>query len=253
MESEITGTRLADRAAIITGAAQGIGLTTAELFCREGAKAVLVDIDEAALTAAAGALAARGLPAVACAADITKFEACENAVKVCLEKFGRLDILVNNAGITKDGLIMRLSEADWDKVLEVNLKGAFHFTKAAIRPMMKARWGRIINVSSVIGQEGNAGQSNYAASKGGLIAFTKSTARELGSRNILANAVTPGFVRTRMTDHLPEEAKKYFMDKIALGRIAEPIDVARVILFLASEDASYVTGAVVPVNGGGYT
>ncbi|MBI5881863.1 MAG: 3-oxoacyl-[acyl-carrier-protein] reductase [Elusimicrobia bacterium] len=245
--------RLPERAAIVTGAAQGIGLAVTELFCQEGARVVMVDIDEASLAAASAALAAKGCPVVPCRTDITKFEDCENAVKVCVEKFGKLDILVNNAGVTKDGLLLRMSDADWDFVLDVNLKGAFHLTKAAARPMMKAHWGRIINVSSLVGQEGNAGQANYSASKGGLIAFSKSCARELASRNILVNAVAPGFVRTRMTDRLPEEVRKFFLDKIPLGRIAEPMDIARAILFLASEDASYITGAVLAVNGGGYT
>jgi 3-oxoacyl-[acyl-carrier protein] reductase len=245
--------RLCERAAIVTGAAQGIGLATTELFCQEGARVVMVDIDEAALTAGAAALAGKGCPVVPCRTDTTKFEDCENAVKLCVEKFGKLDILVNNAGVTKDGLLLRMSDADWDFVLDVNLKGAFHLTKAAARPMMKAHWGRIINVSSLVGQEGNAGQANYSASKGGLIAFSKSCARELASRNILVNAVAPGFVRTRMTDRLPEEVRKFFLGKIPLGRIAEPMDIARAILFLASEDASYITGAVLAVNGGGYT
>ncbi|MBI5622644.1 MAG: 3-oxoacyl-[acyl-carrier-protein] reductase [Elusimicrobia bacterium] len=245
--------RLPDRAAIVTGAAQGIGLAVTEIFCQEGARVLMVDVDEASLDAAAAALAAKGLPVAACRTDVTKYEDCENAVKACVEKFGRIDVLVNNAGVTKDGLLLRMSDADWDFVLDVNLKGAFHLTKAAAKPMMKAHWGRIINVSSLVGQEGNAGQANYSASKGGLIAFSKSCARELASRNILVNAVAPGFVRTRMTDRLPEEVRKHFLEKIPLGRIAEPTDIARAILFLASEDASYITGAVLAVNGGGYT
>ncbi|MBI4678259.1 MAG: 3-oxoacyl-[acyl-carrier-protein] reductase [Elusimicrobia bacterium] len=245
--------RLAGRAAIVSGAAQGIGLATTGVFCQEGARVVMVDVDEAALAAGAASLSGKALEVLPCKADITKFEECEHAVKLCVEKFGRLDILVNNAGVTKDGLLIRMSEADWDFVLDVNLKGAFHLTKAAVRPMMKAHWGRIINVSSLVGQEGNAGQANYSASKGGLIAFSKSCARELASRNILVNAVTPGFVHTRMTEHLPDPVRKYFLDKIPLGRICEPVEIARAILFLASEDASYITGAVLPVNGGGYT
>ncbi|MFA6317842.1 MAG: 3-oxoacyl-[acyl-carrier-protein] reductase [Elusimicrobiota bacterium] len=245
--------RLPGRAAIVTGAAQGIGLATTELFCQEGARVVMADADEAALNAAAAALAAKGCPVAACRTDVTKLSECEHAVTFCLEQFGRLDILVNNAGVTKDGLLLRMSDADWDFVLDVNLKGAFHLTKAAARPMMKAHWGRIINVSSLVGQEGNAGQANYSASKGGLIAFSKSCARELASRNILINAVAPGFVRTRMTDRLSEEVRQHFLEKIPLGRIAEPMDIARAILFLASEDASYITGAVLAVNGGGYT
>ncbi|MEK7859538.1 MAG: 3-oxoacyl-[acyl-carrier-protein] reductase [Elusimicrobiota bacterium] len=244
--------RLLDKVAIITGSAQGIGLATAELLCREGAKVVLVDVDQAMVTRSAETLAASGAQTLGLKADVTKFEDCEAVVKATLEKFGKIDILVNNAGITKDNLIMRMSEGDWDLVLDVNLKGAFNFTKAAIRPMLKARSGRIVNIASVIGQEGNAGQANYAASKGGLIALTKSCAREFGSRNILCNAIAPGFIRTRLTEVIPQEFKDKLLEKIVLGRIGEPIEVARAVLFLSSDDSSYITGHVLGVNGGGY-
>ncbi|MBI4424728.1 MAG: 3-oxoacyl-[acyl-carrier-protein] reductase [Elusimicrobia bacterium] len=246
--------RLKDKVGIITGAAQGIGRATAELFAREGAKVVNVDVDEALaqktaeqISAEAGASAALGVKA-----DVTNYDSCDAAVKLAIEKFGKLDILVNNAGITKDNLLMRMSETEWDLVLDVNLKGAFHFTKACVRPMMRAHSGRIVNVASVVGLEGNIGQANYAASKGGLIAFTKSCAKEFCSRNILVNAIAPGFIRTRLTDAVSDEAKKRMMDRILLGRIGEPIDIARVALFLASEDASYITGQVISVNGGVY-
>ena len=244
--------RLLDKVAIITGSAQGIGLATAELLCREGAKVVLVDVDQTMVTRSAETLAASGAQTLGLKADVTKFEDCEAVVKATLEKFGKIDILVNNAGITKDNLIMRMSEGDWDLVLDVNLKGAFNFTKAAIRPMLKARSGRIINIASVIGQEGNAGQANYAASKGGLIALTKSCAREFGSRNILCNAIAPGFIRTRLTEVIPQEFKDKLLEKIVLGRIGEPVEVARAVLFLSSDDSSYITGHVLGVNGGGY-
>lgn len=245
--------RLADRVAIITGAAQGIGLATAELFSREGAKLVIIDVDEAlAVTRAAELQAANGQPALGLKVDVKNFTECEAAVKTCMEKFGRIDILINNAGITRDNLLMRMPESDWDLVMDINLKGAFNFTKVAVRPMLKAHYGRIINIASVVGQEGNAGQANYAASKGGLIAFTKSCAREFGSRNILVNAISPGFIKTRLTDAIPEAAKQYLLNKILVGRMGEPLDIARGALFLASEDSSYVTGQVLGINGGGY-
>lgn len=244
--------RLMDKVAIITGAAQGIGLATAELFCKEGAKVVLVDVDEAAVTRSTEALTSAGSSALGVKADVRQFSDCDAAVKACLDKFGKIDILINNAGITKDNLLMRMSEADWDLVLDINLKGAFNFTKAAVRPMIKAHWGRIINIASVVGQEGNAGQANYAASKGGLISFTKSCAREFASRNILVNAISPGFIKTRLTEVIPAEAKEKLLAKILVGRMGEPIDIARAALFLSSEDSSYITGHVLGVNGGGY-
>ena len=243
--------RLADKVALITGGAQGIGRATAELFAKEGAKVVIVDVDEALAQKTAGEISSDGA-VIGLKADVTNFEACEAAVRLAADKFGKLDILVNNAGITRDGLLMRMSEQDWDLVLDVNLKGTFNFTKAAVRPMMRAHSGRMINVSSVVGAMGNAGQANYAASKGGVIAFTKACAKEFCSRNLLVNAIAPGFIRTRMTDAISEEAKKLLLERILLGRIGEPIDVARAALFLASEDSSYITGQVIHVNGGVY-
>ncbi|MEK9145114.1 MAG: 3-oxoacyl-[acyl-carrier-protein] reductase [Elusimicrobiota bacterium] len=245
--------RLKDKVAIITGAAQGIGRAAAELFLREGCKVVLVDLDEAMVQkAAAEAASAAGGEALGLRGDVVKYADCDSVVKGALDKFGKIDILVNNAGITKDNLLMRMSEEEWDLVQAVNLKGAFLFTKAVCRPMLKAHAGRIVNIASVVGQEGNIGQANYAASKGGLIAFTKACAKEFASRNILVNAIAPGFIRTRLTDAVSEEAKKRMTDRILLGRMGEPMDVAKVILFLASEDSSYVTGQVFGVNGGLY-
>lgn len=240
--------RLKDRVAIITGGAQGIGFATAQLLSSEGAKVVLVDVDATKVQASAQTIS----QSLGLAANVTKFEDCETVVKQTIEKFGKLDILVNNAGITKDNLLMRMSDADWDAVLNVNLKGAFNFIKAAIRPMLKAHYGRIVNIASVVGQEGNAGQANYAASKGGIIALTKSCAREFASRNILCNAIAPGFIHTRLTDAIPEPEKKKLLEKILLGRMGEPLDIARGVLFFASEDSSYITGHVLNVNGGGY-
>lgn len=249
-----TGVRLKDKVAIITGSAQGIGYATAELFVAEGAKVVIVDVNAelaqksaAALSASAGKDISLG---VAC--DVSKYEQCEAVVKAAVEKFGKIDILINNAGITRDNLMMRMSEADWDLVLNVNLKGAFNFTKAVVRPMMKAHYGRIVSIASIVGEEGNAGQANYAASKGGLISMTKSVAREFASRQITANCIAPGFIKTRMTDAIPEDAKKKLFDKILLGRMGEPIEVARAALFLSSDESSYITGHVLNVNGGGY-
>lgn len=244
--------RLKDKAAIITGGAQGIGRATAELFAQEGASLVLVDVDLALAQKTASELAQGGAKALGLKADVTDFAQCEAAVKAAVDSFGKIDILVNNAGITKDNLLMRMTDADWDLVLGVNLKGVFNFTKAVSRPMLKAHSGRIVNIASVVGQEGNAGQANYAASKGGVIAFTKSCAKEFASRNILVNAVAPGFIKTRLTEVLPEEVKQKTLGEILLGRMGEPAEVARAVLFLASEDSSYVTGQILGVNGGMY-
>jgi 3-oxoacyl-[acyl-carrier protein] reductase len=248
-----TGIRLKDKVAIITGSAQGIGYTTAELFLSEGANVVIVDVN-AELTAKSAATLSQGDAArtLGLSCDVTKLDQCEAVVKATVEKFGKIDILVNNAGITKDNLLMRMSETDWDLVMNVNLKGAFNFIKACIRPMMKAHYGRIVNIASVIGQEGNAGQANYSASKGGLISLTKSVAREFASRSITANAVAPGFIKTRMTEVIPEEMKAKLIEKILLGRMGEPADVARAVMFLSSDEAAYITGHCLNVNGGGY-
>jgi 3-oxoacyl-[acyl-carrier protein] reductase len=244
--------RLAGKTAIITGSAQGIGYCMAELFGREGAGVVVVDVDGSKTAEAAGKLAAAGVASLAVKADVSKFEDCEAVVKAALEKFGKVDVLVNNAGITRDNLVMRLADADWDLVMNINLKGTFNFTKAVVRSMLKARSGRIINIASIVGQQGNAGQANYSASKGGVIALTKTCAREFASRGVLVNAIAPGFVRTRMTDAIPEEARKQLLETILLGRMGEPEDIARAALFLAGEDSSYITGQVLGVNGGMY-
>jgi 3-oxoacyl-[acyl-carrier protein] reductase len=247
-----TGQRLKDRVAIITGSAQGIGYATAEVFAAQGAKIAVVDVNAELAQKSAATLASAGAETLGMGCDVTKPDQVDAVVKAVVEKWGKIDILVNNAGITRDNLMMRMSEADWDLVLNVNLKGAFNFTKACIRPMMKAHYGRIVNIASVIGQEGNAGQVNYAASKGGLIAVTKSVAREFASRNITANAIAPGFIHTRMTDVVPQEYKDKLIDKVPLGRMGEPVEVANAVLFLSSDESSYITGNVINVNGGGY-
>jgi len=235
---------LDDKIAVVTGAGRGIGKAIALKLASAGARVAccgrtLANVEETASEIAGKAYAVD----VAVAGQVS--ETCEKILK----DFGRVDILVNNAGVTRDNLLMRMSEEEWDAVLDTNLKGAFHFTKALSRSMLKQRSGRIINVSSIIGLTGNAGQTNYAASKAGLIGFTKSVARELASRGITANAVAPGFIVTEMTDKLGAEAQEVLKGRIALGRLGAPEDVANAVLFLASEMASYVTGQVITVDG----
>jgi 3-oxoacyl-[acyl-carrier protein] reductase len=245
--------RLQDQVAVITGSAQGIGKAIATLFASEGAQLVLSDIDEAMVQATAAQIGReKNVQTMGVKGNVAQFADCEKLVDASLDKFSRIDILINNAGITRDNLLMRMSDDEWDAVIAVNLKGVFNCTKAAIRPMMKARKGRIVNIASVVGQMGNAGQANYSASKGGVISLTKTCAREFASRNILVNAIAPGFVRTRMTDALTEEQKKKLLELIPLGRLGEPEDIAKVALFLCSEESSYITGHVVSVNGGMY-
>jgi 3-oxoacyl-[acyl-carrier protein] reductase len=245
--------RLKDQVAVITGGAQGIGKSIATLFASEGAKLVLSDIDEGAVQATAAQIGKeKNVETLGVKGNVSQLADCEKLVDASLDRFGRIDILINNAGITRDNLLMRMSDDEWDSVIAVNLKGVFNCTKAAIRPMMKNRKGRIVNIASVVGQMGNAGQANYSASKGGVISLTKTCAREFASRNILVNAIAPGFIRTRMTEALTEEQKKKLLELIPLGRLGEPEDIAKVALFLCSEESSYITGHVVSVNGGMY-
>ncbi|MBI1979785.1 MAG: 3-oxoacyl-[acyl-carrier-protein] reductase [Elusimicrobia bacterium] len=245
--------RLKDKVALITGGAQGIGYAIASLFAREGARIVLCDVVQELVQKSAQDLEQKyQVAAAGLKMDVTQFSQCEEIVNQTLDKFQRIDILVNNAGITKDNLVMRMSEQEWDAVLAVNLKGSFNCTKAVVRPMMKQRSGRIINICSIVGLMGNAGQANYSASKGGLIAMTKSCAREFASREILVNAIAPGFIRTRMTEALSEEQKQKLASLIPLTRLGEAEDVAKAALFLASDDSSYITGHVLSVNGGMY-
>jgi len=245
--------KLKGRTAVITGASRGIGFSIAELFAREGAQLALADINNAEIEQAARTIAeSENAQTMAVTADVSKARGCEQTINAALDKFGKIDILINNAGITKDGLLIRMAEADWDSVMSINLKGSFLMSKAAAKAMIKQRSGRIVNISSVAGQTGNAGQVNYSASKSGLIGLTKSLARELASRNILVNAVAPGFVNTNMTKNFSEEIKAKLLEAIPLKRFAEPKDIARAALFLASEDSEYITGQVLAVNGGLY-
>ncbi len=245
--------KLKDKVALITGGAQGIGRAIALLLASEGANLILSDVDEAKVQATANEISKeKNVQAIGVKGNVALIADCEKLVEASLDKCSRIDILINNAGITRDNLLMRMGDDEWDSVIAVNLKGVFNCTKAVIRPMMKQRQGRIVNIASVVGQMGNAGQANYSASKGGVIALTKTCAREFASRNILVNAVAPGFIRTRMTEALTDEQKKKLLELIPLGRLGEPEDVAKVVLFLCSEESSYITGHVVSVNGGMY-
>ncbi|MBI3580517.1 MAG: 3-oxoacyl-[acyl-carrier-protein] reductase [Nitrospinae bacterium] len=242
---------LGGKTALITGGSRGIGLEIVAAFAEAGAN-VFLTYNNTAPDEALRRARAFGAGCVAARLDVSKTDEADAAVKQCVEKFGGVDVLVNNAGITRDGLLMRMKDEDWDAVMYTNLKGAFNMMRAASRPMMKKRFGRIINVGSVVGSSGNPGQANYCASKAGLIGLTKSAARELASRNILVNVVAPGFITTDMTDALAEDAKKALLDSIPLGRFGAGKDVAGAALFLASDAAGYVTGQVLHVNGGLY-
>jgi 3-oxoacyl-[acyl-carrier protein] reductase len=241
---------VATRVALITGGANGIGRRIAEVLGEAGHKLAIWDIDQPSLDAFVAELDGKNIPALGMVTNITNGEQVSEALQQIADKWDTPDILVNNAGITRDSLLMRMSETDWDAVLTVNLKAAFMLTKACLRPMLKKRWGRIINIASVVGIMGNAGQANYAASKAGLIGLTMSAAREAASRSITVNAVAPGFIDTAMTRNLPTTAIEEFMKNIPLGRLGQPDDIAQVVAFLASEAASYLTGQVIRVDGG---
>ncbi|HBB66522.1 MAG: 3-oxoacyl-[acyl-carrier-protein] reductase [Elusimicrobia bacterium GWA2_56_46] len=245
--------RFENKVALVTGAQRGIGYDIARAFAAEGADVVMTDVSAEGVKAAAAAIAGEtGARTLALAADVTDYKDCERSLEETFKAFGKLDVLVNNAGVARDNLVLRMKEEDFQAVLDVNLKGAFLMAKAASRSMLRLRSGRIINIASVVGQSGNAGQANYAASKAGLIGLTKSLAREFASRQVLVNAVAPGYIRTAMTDGFPEEAKARLLEMVPLGRLGSGDDVAKAVLFLAGEDSPYITGQVLAVNGGIY-
>jgi 3-oxoacyl-[acyl-carrier protein] reductase len=242
--------QLKDKTSIVTGSAQGIGKAIALSLAKAGANIVVSDVNIEEAEKTAKEIEALGVKAIAVKCNVADANEVAELVKKTQETFATIDILVNNAGVTRDNLMMRMEEKDWDLVLDINLKGAFLLTKAVTRIMMKQRYGRIVNMSSVIGVMGNAGQSNYAASKGGLIAFTKSTAKEFASRNITCNAIAPGFIETAMTAKLTDEVKQTYAKGIPLGRMGSVDDVANAVLFLVSEQSTYITGQVLHVDGG---
>jgi len=238
------------KVAIVTGAGRGIGRAVALAMSKEGAKVLVNSAREESCGAVAAEIVAAGGSAIAVAGDVGLYEVAQGLVDRATAEFGALHILVNNAGITRDTLMMRMKDADWDEVMRVNLKSAFMLSRAALKPMMKQRWGRIVNVTSIVGIMGNAGQANYCASKAGMIGLTKSLAREVGSRNICVNAVAPGFIETDMTGSLPAEMKEKMRSEIPLGRFGTSEDLTGPILFLSSDASAYLTGTVMEVTGG---
>lgn len=241
---------LADQVAVVTGSARGIGKTIAMILAEAGANIVISDLNVEAGKETVEVIKAMGREAIWVEADVSKSDQANLLIETTQEKFGRLDILVNNAGITRDNLLMRMSEDEWDSVIAVNLKGTYNCIRAATKIFMKQRTGRIINIASVVGQMGNAGQANYASSKAGVIGLTKSVAKELAVRNILVNAVAPGFIETAMTEKIPEKAREALLQLIPLAKLGQPEDVAKVVLFLSSSRSSYITGQVINVDGG---
>jgi 3-oxoacyl-[acyl-carrier protein] reductase len=243
---------LTGRVAMVTGASQGIGQETSVALAEAGAEVVLLARNEEKLRQIAQTIEQTGRRALALKTDVTAADEVKAAVARTLEVFGRIDILINNAGVTRDGLLMRMKREDWDVVLNTNLNGTFLCTQAVLTPMIRARYGRIINMTSVLGQMGGAGSTNYSASKAAIIGFTKALAREIASRNVTVNAIAPGFIDTAMTQAMDEKAKASVIGQIPLGRVGQGRDVAAGVVFLASEAASYITGHVLNINGGMY-
>ena len=244
--------QLEGKKALITGAARGIGKTIALLLAREGADVAVSDIDERLAAETAGEIKAIGRKSLAIKGDVADIGSVTEMMSNVVEKMGGIDILVNNAGITKDALLLRMKDEEWDAVINVNLKGTFNCTKAAVKYMSKQRSGKIVNIASIVGLMGNAGQANYSASKAGVIGLTKTAAREFAGRGLNINAVAPGFISTAMTDAIPEKAKNELIAQIPMKRLGSPDDVANAVLFLVSSASDYITGQVISINGGMY-
>ncbi|OIN95811.1 3-oxoacyl-[acyl-carrier-protein] reductase [Candidatus Desantisbacteria bacterium CG1_02_38_46] len=242
--------KLEGKVAIVTGSARGIGKAIALTLAREGANSVIIDVDEQEATKVTNEINLIGRDSIAFNVDVSNFAQVEDMVKKVMEKYGRIDILINNAGITRDALLIKMKEEDWDKVIDINLKGIFNCTRAVSGIMLKQCSGKILNMASIIGIIGNFGQANYAASKAGVIALTKTTAKEFASRGINVNAIAPGFIDTPMTQVLKEEWKKKLIEQIPLNRFGSPEDVAKLALFLVSDDSNYITGQVIRIDGG---
>jgi 3-oxoacyl-[acyl-carrier protein] reductase len=242
--------RLQGRVAVVTGAAQGIGRAIAEALARNGADVAVADLDAGRSQETVAAVQQLGRRALNVKVNVADWNDAKAMVDQVIKEWGKIDILVNNAGITRDGLLLRMKEEDWNLVLQVNLNGTFHCTKAVLQPMTKQRYGRIVNIASIVGVMGNVGQANYAASKAAVIGFTKTVAREYASRAVTVNAVAPGFIDTAMTQGLSSDVKEVLQKQIPLGRLGQPGDIAAAVLFLASDEAAYITGQVLHVNGG---
>ena len=241
---------LEGRVAVVTGASQGIGEAIAWDLSEHGAEVIVIDVQKEKAEEVASRIKKNKGKAASYIVDVSKSDQVDNVVERIIEKHGKIDFLVNNAGVTRDALLMRMKENDWDTVIAVNLKGVYNFSRAVIRSMARNRFGRIVNISSVVGLMGNAGQANYAASKAGVVGFTKSLAREVAARNVTVNAVAPGYIATSMTESLPESVKNDFISIIPMKRFGKPEEVARAVRFLLSEEAAYITGQVISVNGG---